>query len=152
MAIISRHLELQRRLRACWKRPGPMEQVVARLASCISDGALHEQVPVTVTRRALYSRWRASARPRRARRAASPLSEFKVTQPEDIKPTGNSTQTVLWGDRTSSWSLRRADHAQGLARAAVRTITIIRDRLVTVVKGNLHVHLGLSRTPTIRPR
>ena len=69
-----------------------------------------------------------------------PLSEFRATQPEDIKPTGTSTQTVLWGDpnKPGLYAVQITFKAGSGSRPHYHD----QDRLVTVVKGTWYVHLG----------
>ena len=69
-----------------------------------------------------------------------PLSEFKAVQPEDIKPTGTSTQTVLWGDPTKPGPY--AVQITFKAGSGSRPHFHDQDRLVTVIKGTWYVHLG----------
>lgn len=69
-----------------------------------------------------------------------PLSAFKAIPPEDIKPTGRSTQTVLFGDPTKpGLYVVQITFAPGTGS---RPHFHDQDRLVTVVKGTWYVHLG----------
>jgi quercetin dioxygenase-like cupin family protein len=69
-----------------------------------------------------------------------PLSEFRATQPEDIKPTGTSTQTVLWGDpnKPGLYAVQITFKAGSGSRPHYHD----QDRLVTVIKGTWYVALG----------
>ena len=69
-----------------------------------------------------------------------PLSEFRAMQPEDIKPTGTSTQTVLFGDpnKPGLYVVQITFKAGSGSRPHFHD----QDRLVTVVKGTWWIATG----------
>lgn len=69
-----------------------------------------------------------------------PLSEFKATALEDMKPTGNGNQVVLFGDpnKPGLYVVQITFKAGSGSRPHYHD----QDRLVTVVKGTWYVHLG----------
>lgn len=69
-----------------------------------------------------------------------PLSTFKATQLEDMKPEGRGSQVVLFGDPTKPglYVVQITFKAGSGSRPHFHD----QDRLVTVVKGTWYVHLG----------
>ena len=69
-----------------------------------------------------------------------PLSQFKAITADDIKPTGTSTQVVLYGDPTKAGMYAvQITFAPGRGS---RPHFHDQDRFVTVVKGTWYVALG----------
>lgn len=69
-----------------------------------------------------------------------PLSEFKAMSVDDIKPTGTSSQVVLFGDPTKPGIY--AVQITFKAGSGSRPHFHDQDRFVTVVKGTWYVALG----------